>query len=66
MVPPTDTEFPVKYPDGHALNPKKVDDLQSMIPYLQVRVESFMFPYKIIWLLQVMRMMIDFLLTFSL
>jgi len=34
MAPPTDIEFPVKYPDGHALNPKKVDDLQSMIPYL--------------------------------
>ena len=34
LPPPIDMEFPVKYPDGHPLNPKKVNDLQSMIPYL--------------------------------
>ena len=34
LPPPIDMAFPVKYPDGHPLNPKKVNDLQSMIPYL--------------------------------
>ena len=34
LAPPLDIEYPVKYPNGHPINPKKVSDLQTMLPFL--------------------------------
>ena len=41
IPPPTDIELLVKYPSGHPINPKKVTDLQSMIPYLPTSCRDF-------------------------
>ena len=41
LPPPIDTEFPVKYPDGHPINPKKANDLKSMIPFLPPTSREF-------------------------
>lgn len=34
LPPPDVVDLPIKYPDGHPINPKKVADLQKLIPYL--------------------------------
>ena len=40
-LPPKDIELPIKYPTGYPLNPKKVADLQTMIPYIPVSSREF-------------------------
>ena len=46
VPPPTSLELPVKYPSGHPINPKKVADLQTMIPYLPTIARDFYMSLK--------------------
>ena len=39
--PPKDLSVPLSYPDGHPVNPKKIADLQKMIPYLPPPCRDF-------------------------
>ena len=41
VSPPTNLELPINYPNGHPINPKKVADLQTMIPYLPRSARDF-------------------------
>ena len=41
IPPPTNVQLPVKYPSGHPINPKKVTDLQTTIPYLPTSCRDF-------------------------
>lgn len=41
LTPPSDIDCPIKYPHGHPINPKKVADLQTMIPYLPSSYRDF-------------------------
>ena len=41
VSPPTNLELPINYPHGHPINPKKVADLQTMIPYLPRSARNF-------------------------
>ena len=41
LVPPIDIEIPIKYPEGHPLNPNKIADLQKMISYLPNSCKEF-------------------------
>ena len=39
--PSTSILFPIKYPDGHPLKPKKIQDLQRMVPFLPEEHRQF-------------------------
>ena len=41
LSPPNDINYLIKYPDGHPINPKKVVDLQTMLPYLPSSCRDF-------------------------
>ena len=41
MQPSTSIPFPIKYPNGHPLKPKKVQDLQRMVPFLPEEHRQF-------------------------
>ena len=41
LHPPNQIDLPAAYPNGHPLNPKKVDDLQKMIQYLPPACRDF-------------------------
>lgn len=41
MQPSAFISLPAKYPNGHPLNPKKVQDLQKMIPFVPDEHKQF-------------------------
>ena len=41
LPPPSQIAFPIKYPNGHPMIPKKVADPQTMVPYLPPSSRAF-------------------------
>ena len=41
VAPPKAINIPTLYPDGHSVNPKKVADLQKMIPFIPPQFRDF-------------------------
>ena len=41
LAPPTNLDLPIWYPNGHGINPRKVSDLQTMIPFLPLSCRDF-------------------------
>ena len=41
LVPPTNLDLPILYPNGHGNNPRKVSDLQTMIPFVPLSCQDF-------------------------
>ena len=41
LVPPTNLDLPILYPNGHSNNPRKVSDLQTMIPFVPLSCQDF-------------------------
>ena len=41
MQPSYDANLPLKYPNGHQIKRKKVDDLKRMIPFLPIKHRQF-------------------------
>ena len=41
LTPPKDIDLPIAHPNGHPMNPKKVADLQKMVPFLPSSCKEF-------------------------